>query len=404
MPLTDQGLDVPRAADLLDQIRAELDTRLGVDVDYDRDLLLDSLTAIMATLLGDLGEALQAVYDARDPGNATGDQLSSLALAIGVVREAATPSVVTLELGDVEGTAILTGRTVRLLPGGELFDIDEDVVIPASLSVSARAVARVAGPTQVPADPTGGQWEIVTPVVGWNTVANAVAGSTGEARETDDELRLRRQQSLQIGGSTSAAAMQAAILQITAVAAAIVLENDDALPIVVDGVAIDPHSVAVVVHPPTLGVDDQQLVARAIYDNLAAGIGTNGSVVAVVQGADLIDKTILFDFSIALTVDVGATVVMDEPSISNPTPPSFAGAEPQIIATIVAFGLALQLGEDVNTLAMAAEIAKVEGVKSVAMSLGVPSDPTRIDSEGDAVVFSTELATFDGSITVIEAP
>jgi len=402
MPLTDQGLDVPRAADILEQIRAELDVLLGVVVDYDRDLLLDSLTAIMATRVGDIADALQAVYDARDPSNATGDALSSLALAIGVVREAATATVVTLQILGTEGTSVLVGRTVRRLPGGELFDIDEDVIIPPALTVDARAVARVPGATQVPADVIGDQWEIITPVVGWTGVTNTAAGVTGEDRETDDELRVRRQNSLQIGGSTSAAAMQAALLQLAAVQAVLVLENDDLLPVVVDGVSIDPHSIAVIIHP-TLAAGDQEVIARLIYDNLAAGIDSNGSIVATVQGADLRDKTIRFDFSSQLTIDMGIQVVMEAPSISNPLPPSFAEVEPQIDAAMVAFGLALALGEDVNQLAMITEIGAIEGVKSVISPIGfAPSEPGRIDAQGDVVVLAPELAVFN-AINIVDA-
>lgn len=401
MPLTPQGLDAPRAADLLVQIRAELDTRLGVVVDYERDLLLDSLTAIMAIVVGDISEALQAVYDARDPSNATGDQLSSLALAIGVVREAATPSTVTVQIIGAEGTAVLIGRTIRHLPGRELFDIVEDVVIPVGLSVDARAEARVSGAVPVPADISGDDWEIVTPVVGWNNVTNTAAGTTGEARETDDELRIRRQNSLQIGGSTSAAAMQAAILQIPNVAAAVVLENDDALPIVIDGVSLDPHSAGVIVHPPTLDTDDQALVARAIYDNLAAGIKTNGSVVAVVQGADLQDKTIRFDFSVAFLVGVLISVVMESPSISDPNPPTFAEVEPQIQTALAAHALTFGLGEDVLKLPILTLLDAVGGIRSATVLL-VPADPLRLDAAGDVTIFSTERATLTIPVTVVD--
>ena len=53
---------------------------------------------IVADRLGSLSEALQAIYDARDPNNATGVQLSSLALAVGVERHDATPSRVVCTL------------------------------------------------------------------------------------------------------------------------------------------------------------------------------------------------------------------------------------------------------------------------------------------------------------------
>jgi hypothetical protein len=95
--LTDAGYIAPRAADFLTTIRSLYNQEL-IDLgyteapDYERDTFLGATSEIMAFLLGQLGEATQAIYDARSVANATGLQLASLALIVGVPRNEATHS------------------------------------------------------------------------------------------------------------------------------------------------------------------------------------------------------------------------------------------------------------------------------------------------------------------------
>ena len=115
--LSDAGLQVPRLAEYLDEIRALYNAETGIDVDWDNDLILGSLTAIMAQLLDQQAEALQAVYDAFDVNAASGVQLANLARLVGVNRRAATSGQVTLTLGGDPGTIVTEGKIAE--GGGE---------------------------------------------------------------------------------------------------------------------------------------------------------------------------------------------------------------------------------------------------------------------------------------------
>ena len=48
---------------------------------------------------------------------------------------------------------------------------------------------------------------VVTPVAGWTSVTNAAAANVGQDRESDQDLRARRQASLQVSGASSIAAL-----------------------------------------------------------------------------------------------------------------------------------------------------------------------------------------------------
>lgn len=404
MPLTDDGFVALRADEFLTVIRAEYVSRTGLEVDFEADVFLGVITAIMSDLLGQLSEEVQAIFDARDPGNATGTQLSSLALAVGITRRDATFSTASVDLTGDAGTIIVQGRTVR--SGGEtdsqLWDTTADVTLDGGGLGTVIAQAQTPGAIRAAA---GEIDQIVTAVLGWQTVTNPLLAIAGLDRETDDELRLRRQDSLQISGSTSADAMRAQLIQVEGVQTAIVVENDDTVAILVDTVSIGPHSVAVIIHPPTLTDAQKEAVAETIFNTLAIGIATNGTdVIATVTGADNLPKTIRFDFTDNLLVDTGVTVTVEPEVAGEPKPPTFAEIKPQVETAVTAFYAALQVGVDVRKLPLLSDLNAIEGIRSVIVGLDTAVDPgSRLDAAGDVTVFINELAIEDTTI-VVEAP
>lgn len=74
--------------------------------------------------------------------------------------------------------------------------------------------------------PAGALSNIVTPIAGWNSITNLIAGNTGTLVETDAQLRIRRQNSIKLLGSATVPAITAGILQkVSGVTSAIVFEN-----------------------------------------------------------------------------------------------------------------------------------------------------------------------------------
>ena len=113
MPLDATGFTALRAADFLDIIRDDYEARTQLDIDFERDIFLGNITAIMATQLGDISELLQGVYDSRSPNNAQGIQISDLSSGVGVRRQEASFSRATVTITGTAGVSILTGRQVR---------------------------------------------------------------------------------------------------------------------------------------------------------------------------------------------------------------------------------------------------------------------------------------------------
>jgi uncharacterized phage protein gp47/JayE len=74
--------------------------------------------------------------------------------------------------------------------------------------------------------PANSLTQILSPVGGWNSINNPVAGITGQYIETDAALRIRRQNSIQLSGNATVEAIRAHLLQdVPSVISALVFEN-----------------------------------------------------------------------------------------------------------------------------------------------------------------------------------
>lgn len=118
---------------------------------------------------------------------------------------------------------------------GSTFSIHaEDSFFPYSLTVSSGLridstsspvyfLAQSYGPIAVPANTLT---EIVTPIAGWQSLTNFEAGITGRDIETDEELRLRRRQSLSRLGAATVEAIRSRLLQeVPGVTSVTIFEN-----------------------------------------------------------------------------------------------------------------------------------------------------------------------------------
>ena len=129
--------------------------------------------------------------------------------------------------------------------------------------------------------------EIGEPVDGWTLVTNPAPGATGEATESDSELRIRRIDELEGGGSTSIDSIRADLLQdVTGVVDASVFEN--VLDVTVGGLV--PHSIRAVLRGGAAAE-----IAKSIFETKAAGLNTNGAQSATVADSQGNLHTIRWD-------------------------------------------------------------------------------------------------------------
>jgi hypothetical protein len=119
--------------------------------------------------------------------------------------------------------------------------------------------------------------QIVTPVSGWTGVTNVADASAGRDAETDDQLRVRRAQSIQLSAGVSIGSIRSKVLALEYVESAAVIDNPDNHIAIVEGVSLPGNSFLVILSPDTLTTEQQAEVMRLLYDNTPIGVRTAGT-------------------------------------------------------------------------------------------------------------------------------
>ena len=135
--------------------------------------------------------------------------------------------------------------------------------------------------------PIGELNEIETPVFGWNRVNNLVDGIAGRNRETDEALRIRREQSILITATHTLQAIKSKVRQLDFVSDVFAMENNTETT---DAFGTPRQYIWIIVE----GGEDLE-IATAIYNTVAGGIGTRGNQNITVQDNDGQDYIINFD-------------------------------------------------------------------------------------------------------------
>ena len=339
-----------------DEVDQGLRSILGESAGTDADgkIPLESMAGQLKALIVD-GIAAQwdlqeAVVASLDPNKAAGVFQDSIAALTGTLRNASRNSVATGICVGTPNTSLAVGRAVTVdgtasrfstatgwaiatgtaFVGSGTYSSGDIAYSPASrsyLCLSATGIAGLSAPSGIGtaitngavtfrylgdgigyvkapfvADvvgaigvATGSLNTVATPVSGWNTVYNPLAGDAGRLQETDSALRARRNQELAAAGNTTADAIRANILAVNAgsedvahepVTSCTVFYNDtDAT----DGNGVPPHSVECLVQDGTTAD-----IAQAIWDSIGAGTRTYGSTSGTAVDSEGNNQTVYF--------------------------------------------------------------------------------------------------------------
>ena len=167
--------------------------------------------------------------------------------------------------------------------------IGPDEVVSAT-DISSEGV----GPVLAPADTV--TQIIVGPAANIDSVTNPLALTTGNVRESDEDLRNRILNQQEVSGTATVEAIQATLREVAGVTTAIVIENDQ---IVVDGDGRPPKSFESIVEG---GADVD--VATSIWLTKPAGIETFGNTATIITDSNGQQKTINYSRPVALNFAV----------------------------------------------------------------------------------------------------
>ena len=233
---------------------------------------------------------------------------ASQANATSVFRTPSTINTVVAQLATVINAGVVPVTITNNLDG-TYRALANDGLTSYSISTNANfTIQTIGSPVQFLANelgpipvPINTLIEILSPISGWNSITNLVAGQTGREIETDAELRLRRQNSVRIVGSATVEAIRARILQeVSGVTQAFVFENrtmkevDVEIVFSIDLVASNQVAITVNSVPLTPVVyavshlNTMQLIAVALMT-------VSGIDVVTVGGAGNRTLTVVFD-------------------------------------------------------------------------------------------------------------
>jgi uncharacterized phage protein gp47/JayE len=281
--VTSTGFVPKTLEEVTTSLQAAFRARFGEGITTEPESNFGKLIGIFSALLAEVWDQGEAVYSAFTPDGATGAALDALAGLTGTVRRAASHSTVTVTATGTPGTVLPAGRVFSVVGTGVRFATLADATIGGGGTVSVACEAEETGPLTASA---GTLTVIETPVSGLTSVTNPLDATVGANEETDAELRVRRELELRAQGGGSVPAIEAELLRVSGVTAAVVFENTSGTT---DSDGLPPKSVECVVSG---GADAD--IRQAIYDTKAAGVETYGDITGTVTDSEGTAHTIEF--------------------------------------------------------------------------------------------------------------
>lgn len=301
--LTSTGLNLDDFETVRALVVAELRSTISSILDVSADQPIGQLVNIVLEKRQELSELLQEIHSAADPDQASGQSLDGVCSYTGTYRDAATKGTVTLTL-NLDATTTVPAGSIAAVTGDadNQWILDSAVTSTTAGDYPGAATASETGAIQALA---GTITTIVTAVSGWNTVTNAADATPGEARETDTDLRVRREVELQQGGATTIGAIVAEVSAIDEVLAVVGYQNtawyvQDTMP---------PKSVEIVYWAGTgtpVAAATVTAIATAIQNTKAATTEAYGTDI---DGIGTTYETVTDDYG---SYDIGFTVASDQ--------------------------------------------------------------------------------------------
>jgi len=295
--LTDNGIEIQTYQEVFDELANGYKAIYGNDINLDQDTPDGQRIAIEARQILDMQVYLSSLYNSLDPDFATGLSLERLLKLSGITRRPATKSQVDVTINVSRNLTLPVGYKVQD-ELGQLWETDGE----KTLFIGDNTVTLFAeefGATEAQAGTVNEQATIVLGVV---SITNDTSATVGQDEETDVELRVKRNKSLQNPSSTGVGSMFSAIAQLPNVTDLAVYENftnqfDT-------DTQMEAHSIWVVVEGGTV-----EGITETIIKNKDTGTGLKGDVTGeytetVTVGDLTFDRTTTVEFDRPISSDI----------------------------------------------------------------------------------------------------
>lgn len=353
------------------------DAILGTGVDEQQTIAFDAVPDAGTWRLNFSGsDTNDLAFDA--PAATIQAELNALPFGAGIVVSGDYATGFTIDFAGAAGkqeqeTIVLDDN--QLTSSSTPVNITIAVVTEGQNQAVIDCVATVTGPTTAPA---GTLTVIVNPVAGLDSVINVTDADVGRDVETDNELRQRRAETLQVAGAGTPEAIRSRLLNLDGVIDAFVFENQTFIE---DANGRPPKS-----FEPVVSGGDEQEIIDLLWQIKPAGISTFGQI----SGTTTDSQGQSQDISFSRPTDVEIFVEIDLTVDPNTFPANgLATAEQLIVDRGNEFGI----GNDVIVVpTLLCALDAIPGILDVALRVGTSASPTTDDN---IAIAPNEVAVFD---------
>jgi hypothetical protein len=250
--ITAEGIEIPTVELLLEQIAEEQRANIDPTLDTSPESPEGQMNGIFASHMREAWEVIALLFNL-SPADAEDFMLDWISSLTGTFREGATRStfrgVRSVSVNLEPGTSLPIGSEAHVLDKPDIrFRTTEEVenatASPADVLVEMESLDF--GPIVANANTLT---VIATPVLGWNSVTNPTDAEPGRLRESDAELRTKRERELRKPGTATVDAIAVDLESIeyegeTPVESAIVFQNTTS---VTDARGLPPRSIEALV-------------------------------------------------------------------------------------------------------------------------------------------------------------
>lgn len=265
------GVIVPDTSTLLAEVQSEYTAVFGTDLVISPDSPQGVLMSAEALARADVVKINAALANQINPNIAGGVALDAIGMLSGIQRTAQTQTVVTnVNVNGIAGTIIPEGSQAQTA-AGDIFATLSQVTLDGTGTAMVNFAAIEYGPIPCATDALN---QVVSDVLGWETVDNTSAGATtpGATTQSDQQYRAYRNNTLAFQGVALPVAITSALYATTGVTSLTFQENVAATTETINGITMVPHSIYVCV----AGGSDTA-VAAALLENKSSGCAWNGS-------------------------------------------------------------------------------------------------------------------------------
>ena len=346
---------------------------LVVIFSFDVDKVLFQFSSVWLSILAEKLEIIEQVFNNSTPLKAEGVNLFQKGSYVGITRKQANRAEGEATFTGNIGIQIPTNFQISTVDGIIFLVVNGGTITDSNRKITLKIIAQEEG--EIGNVQANTITEIVSPMLGLESVTNLLATTKGQEQETESQFRSRYFDKLDEGFGTNVDGIASAIRELSGVKDALVYENDQ--DIEVNG--ISPHSIA----PFVLGGLDKD-IAQRIFDVKPGGIRSFGNIEITVVDSQGFSHIIGFTRPNDINVYVKLTLIK---TIDYP-----ADGDNQIKQSVVSYIDNLGLGKHVYPYQISSNIANlgIKGIDNITVKLSTDgitytSDPVTIQKNEVAI-------------------